>query len=255
LRPHWLRKFPQTSALPVLENYWTKRIWQQAAADPSAVARRTVGARDEMEAADEHVYEIQQLNRKAFAESGLKATWEVEPWVDLSNQPESERIGWDGDRIAAWRVDNSMTWWRIAARGASGRVPLHRTLHDWFGPWVRTDLITRQRESWNRFWYSEVDGARTPRNWIMSMMPWAQILTRVGGGNPRDVQHAAYLYDADLFFTADRRYAASLEHLRPWSPARFARTVTLVATNPIVDGIERELDRAEMSEDGRPGTN
>jgi len=76
-------------------------------------------------------------------------------------------------------------------------------------------------------------------------MPWAQILTKLGQGNPRDIQHAAYMYDADIFFTADRRYAASLEHLRRWSPVPFARTVRLSAADSLVAGITEELDRYE----------
>jgi hypothetical protein len=40
LRPHWLRTFPLTSKLPTLERFWTKKIWQHAAADPSLVADR-----------------------------------------------------------------------------------------------------------------------------------------------------------------------------------------------------------------------
>jgi hypothetical protein len=57
------------------------------------------------------------------------------------------------------------------------------------------------------------------------------------------LQHAAYLYEADVFFTADRRYAASLEHLRPWSPADFAHTAVLAADRSVVTGIEDELAR------------
>jgi hypothetical protein len=242
LRPDWLRTFPETSKLPVLENFWTKTIWQRAAADPTLIAER-MNAESEMDQAAQEVYATQEFNKQAFTESAASAKWEVEPWVDLSDQPENERLGWEGERIAFWRADNSMIWWAVALSGASGRVRLHKTLHDWLDPWIRPDLIRGEREGWNRFWYFDVDGARMPRNWIMSLMPWAQILTKLGEGNSRDVQHAAYLFDADVFFTADRRYAASLEHLRPWSPVQFARTARVSATLPLVAGIEEELDR------------
>ncbi len=244
LRPLWLRAFPETSNIARLEKFWTKKLWQQAAADPLLVAEQ-MNAGPEMDQASQHLYETQQFNRTAFRESDASSTWEVEPQVDLSDQLESQRLGWAGERVAFWRVDNSMTWLNVTLRGASERVPLHRTLHDWLDPWVRSDLIRRERESWNRFWYYEVDGARMPRNWITSLMPWAQILTKLGEGNPRDIQHSAYLYDADTFFTADRRYGAALEHLRPWSPVPFARTARLSATEPVVPAIEEELDRVE----------
>jgi hypothetical protein len=246
LRPQWLRSFPETSSIARLEKFWTKKLWQQAAADPIHVAER-VNAGSEMDQADQHVYETQRFNRSAFKESGLSATWEVEPQVDLSNQLENERLGWEGGRIGFWRVDNATTWWAVALRGHTGKVPLHKSLHDWLDPWIRADLIRQDRESWNRFWYYEVDAARTPRNWITSLMPWAQILTKLGEGNPRDIQHASYLYDADVFFTADRRYASSLEHLRPWSPVPFARTARVAAVEPAVPQIKEELDRVALT--------
>jgi hypothetical protein len=183
LRPRWLRAFPETSKLLRLEKFWTKKLWQQAAADPLLVAEQ-MNARPEMDQASQHVYEMQQSNRSAFRESDASRTWEVEPHVDLSNQLDSERLGWAGERVAFWRVENAMTWWDVTLRGASGRVPSHSTLHDWLDPWVRPNLIRRERESWNCFWYYEVDGARVPRNWITSLMPWAQILTKLHCRSP-----------------------------------------------------------------------
>lgn len=241
LRPGWIRGFPSTSRLPVLENFWTKTIWQQAATDPTGVAERVQHGSPEIEAADQHLYEVQEFNKTAFTASGLSRTWDVEPRVDLSEGHESDQVGWDGDRIAFWRVDNASTWWAVLRRGATDA--LHRTLHDWFSPWIRRDAIIGDREDWNRFWYYDAQGANLSRNWMTSLMPWAQILRKLGEGNPRDTQHAVYLYDADVFFTADRRYAASLEHLRPWSPASFARAVR-VSASPLAE-IEAELREGE----------
>jgi hypothetical protein len=90
-------------------------------------------------------------------------------------------------------------------------------------------------------WYYEVEAERMPRNWITAVAPWSQIYRKLSAGNPRDIQHAAYLFDADVFFTADRLYRDSLEHLRPWSPKEFARTGLLSAADPIVPQVEAEL--------------
>jgi len=241
LRPRWIRRFPETSKVQRLEKFWTKTIWQQAAADPHGVADR-VNAGWEMDEADRVVFEDEQQNREALMRSGARREWEIEPHVDLSNHLEGVRLGWNGARLAYWRVDSAMAWWEIALHGASGRVPLHGSLHDWLDPWIRSDRIRNERESWNRFWYYEVEAERTPRNWMTALGPWAQILRKLGQGNPRDVQHAAYLYDADVFFTADRLYRDSLEHLRPWSPTDFARTALLSGTEPIVPQIDAELN-------------
>jgi hypothetical protein len=127
-----------------LEKFWTKRIWQKAAADPVGVAER-VNSGSEMAAADRDVYEIQQENRQRLLKSGARTKWEIEPHVDLSNQLEHDRLGWEGERIAFWRVDSAMTWWEVMLHGASGRVPLHSSLHDWLDPWsAKTETLRNE---------------------------------------------------------------------------------------------------------------
>jgi hypothetical protein len=144
LRPAWVRTFPETSNVERLEKFWTKRIWQKAAADPVGVAER-VNSGSEMAAADRDVYEIQQENRQRLLKSGARTKWEIEPHVDLSNQLEHDRLGWEGERIAFWRVDSAMTWWEVMLHGASGRVPLHSSLHDWLDPWsAKTETLRNE---------------------------------------------------------------------------------------------------------------
>jgi hypothetical protein len=45
------------------------------------------------------------------------------------------------------------------------------------------------------------------RNWLRWAVHFAQRASRIGKGNPVDGQHAPYLFDADLFITADKRLA------------------------------------------------
>lgn len=111
------------------------------------------------------------------------------------------------------------------------------TLADWLHPWVRSDLIARDRESWNRLWYYEVEAKRVPRNWMREVIPWAQLEPKVAEGNPRDMQHASYLFDADVFVTADRRYKAALELVRPLAPVDFAQVVRIPGRGSAVSAV------------------
>ena len=80
-----------------------------------------------------------------------------------------------------------------------------------------------------------------PRAWLRSIVHWVQLETKVGAGNPRDAQHAAYLLDADVFVTADRRFHRVLELLRPWCPVAFAEVRLVPGHGSIVDAIHRVL--------------
>lgn len=78
-----------------------------------------------------------------------------------------------------------------------------------------------------------------PRNWISAVTPFVQLHTKVTDGNPRDVQHASYLFDVDLFMTADRRYANTLEIVRKWSPVPFA-SVRIVRPSEVTEALIEE---------------
>lgn len=219
LRPQWVRSFPQTDKIERLEKYWTKVIWQRAADDPAAIAAQYDATTMDDEA--EQWLEIQHENKLAFTRAGGRVL-EIEPVVDLSDQGPDERLGWAGDPLPFWRVHASWFWWLVVSPGRR-RISSHNTFRDWLDPFIRRDLAAQDREDWNRLWFYELDAARMARIWITELLPWAQLTARVGGGNPRDVQHAAYLFGGDVFLTADRRLVAVLESLRRWAPEPFAR--------------------------------
>lgn len=103
------------------------------------------------------------------------------------------------------------------------------------------DSVARDRESFNRFWYYDVVPDRVVRTWLRCVVPWVQLETKVGSGNPADAQHAAYLLDADVFVTADRRFASGLELLRPWAPTVFARIALIPGQGSVVEAMRAAL--------------
>ena len=240
LRPEWVRRFPMTSRLAPLEAYWTKRLWQQTARDPAYVAQ--IAKAIEPDTA-ERILEIQRSNQRAMRDANFRFHDE-QPWSDFnSDAPADVTTGWGGDRIEAWRSESALLFWRelVHVVRRVRRFGGDKTYADWTEAWLDLDVIARDRLSWNRFWYYEVDSRNMPRCWMRAVMPWAQLDARVERGNPRDAQHAAYLFDADCFVTADRRYARALERVRSWSPRAFATVVLIPATDAVVDEIARAV--------------
>jgi hypothetical protein len=241
LRALWVRSFPMTSRLAPLEAFWTRRLWQNAARNPGEVARIAAATHDDN--VTEKIISIQRANKTAALDAGFHLSAE-QPWADFSGDAPAEvTVGWEGDRIEAWRVESALLFWRelVHVRRHARRFGGDKTYTDWIEPWLDLDLATRDRSSWNRFWYYDVRAESMPRCWIRALMPWAQLETRVEESGPRDAQHAAYLFDADCFVTADRRYARALGLLRNWTPRQFATVALVPASGSIVEAVAQAV--------------
>ncbi len=204
-----------------------------------------------MEEVGETILAVQRENKQRFAEEGFRLDVS-EPWIDLSNQPASVTAGWTGARIEAWRAEASLVWWhalvtlpRRAQRSPKGSVDT--SYADWSGAWLDLDAVARDREGFNKMWYHDVKVEAMPRRWLRSVLPWVQLQTKLGSGNPRDAQHAAYLPDADLFVTADRRLHQGLELVRPWARWPFAHTALVPGKGSILEPLEATLAAGRSS--------
>ena len=69
LRPEWVRTFPETSQIKRLNKYWTKKLWQEARANPADVAKRA----DQQPIDDEagEWLDVQEQNRDAASSRAL----------------------------------------------------------------------------------------------------------------------------------------------------------------------------------------
>jgi hypothetical protein len=231
-RPAWLRAFPRDDKLPALEAFWTRKLWQDAKRNPQRVADIAITYTNSEQEAEAALQRQRTLkNSLGGGQAPGAASW----FADISDQPDQIKRGWNGERIEAWRFENAVYWWtHLCEPGRrSDTTPL-----DWAGPWLKINMIRRDRPGWNCFWYHEVAPAELPRNWIRTTLPWAQLATKIGPGNPRDAQHAAYLFDADIFITADRRFARVLDLLRSETPAKFAEVRIIPGDAPIIHVIE-----------------
>lgn len=105
-RREWCVRFPPPNRVRRLEAFWTRRIWQQAAVDPELVAKAIPARMREIAAG---ALAVQRSNKKIFLEDNFHLE-DSPPWTDLSNQPESVKVGWDGERMECWRVEGAITW-------------------------------------------------------------------------------------------------------------------------------------------------
>lgn len=190
----------------------------------------------------EEVVSVQAENRPKMMRDRFELV-DSEPWVDLHDQPSFMTAGWNGERITAWRAEVALAQWEDFVALPETRVGTVRkaSYADWAGAWLDRRRIARDRESWNRFWYHEADASRMWRTWIRRALPWAQEQVKIGPGNARDAQHAAYLLDMNAFITADRKFAAALELARRWTPGPFARVLVASAEGSIVNAVRAAL--------------
>lgn len=228
LRPRWLNRSPVgLPRLRQLETFWTNELWVMARHQPDEIAkahRRT---------SDPAVRDAIVAGQRRTSAAAKEARAPLDPtdlYVDLrrSRVPRwlVEHVGRE-ERIEAWRVQNAILWSQHLVEPTFGLVPgRDTTLADWFVPYIQLEVVKQDAQSWLDFWYRDVQAKDVPRNW----MRWAVDLIqskpdiKITDGNPEDAQLAAYLYDADVFLTADKRFGRVLKALRPAAPIAFATT-------------------------------
>ena len=242
LRPDWLRSMPKLEVVRQHEDYWRRTIWRQARFDPGlihdAIQRVDQGEADQL-------LRQQQFNKDQLV---LNETPIPMPHSLVGgfgpDAPDRETAGWRGDQVELWRLETAYLY-RHQVLGRAVRTnhePAGSTLAEWADAWLKLDAIRRDVGSFNEFWYYEVDVTAFPRNWLSWALYWIQLRSKLLRSNGADVQHAAYLVDADLFLSADRRFIRGLSELRESSPVRFAEPRLIPGEGSIVEAIESALE-------------
>lgn len=235
LRPRWLRQEPDHQQLAKLHNLWRHQIWNAARADTAAIVKAAAShAAPEKEALLRDQREQQQSWR---ADRFLLSVDEVprrlqEVVVAPHKAAEAWAIarGWrPGTRVAPWRFQALDIFYEalFVAPRRSQRTGEHTTYADWVGSYLNLEKVARERRELGELLLYAADPAVMSRNWLRWAVHFAQHANRIGIGNPVDAQHAPYLFDADVFITADKRLARILEVVRPSAPAPYAGTAYL----------------------------
>jgi len=239
IRPQWMRTIPNTGRTWSLNNFWTKKIWREALQDSQRLhdyEMRQTPMRDRL-------VDRQKRDRGSFLQSDFK----IGPLTGLliradANSPDSYLAGWSGHPVEFWRIQLRDYYWHqlgiIAGRAALTKEDT--TAADWVGPYVDLSRLRSDHEDFTRFWLSEVDISNIPRNWLRCAVRVAQTYYKITPGNPADEQHSSYLFDCDLFLSADSRYISTLRFVRDSAPFDFAepRLVNGDRDIPIIDRLE-----------------
>jgi hypothetical protein len=237
VRPQWMRTIPDTGRTWSLNNFWTKRIWREALLDSSRLHDYEM----RQEPIRKYLLDSQEKDRDSFLESDFKAG-SLTGLMLAADAGASERqlAGWSGEPVEFWRpLLRELYWHQLGV--IVGRAALSRedtTTADWVGAYVELSKMRADREDFTRFWINDVERANIPRNWLRCAVRIAQTYYKVTPGNPADEQHSAYLFDCDLFLSADRRYIGVLNLVREVSPFEFAEP-RLVSGNRDISIVDR----------------
>lgn len=242
VRVQWMRTIPNTGRTWSLNNYWTKRIWREALRDSQRLHDYEMGETP----LRDYLVDHQKKNRDSFLHSDFK----VGPITGLKisadpNMPESYLAGWSGEPVEFWRIQLRDLYWHQLSVVAGRAALTHEdtTAADWVGAYVDLNKLRREPEDFTLFWLESVDISNIPRNWLRCAVRDTQTYYKVTPGNPADEQHSSYLFDCDLFLSADSRYISTLKFVRDSSPFDFAepRLVSGDRNVSIIDRLEAAI--------------
>jgi len=237
-RPGWMRRLPDLRRADSFHRWWRKGIWAAVESDLDGFLAQS--ALLPLQDWDERIVLGQKEMRQAIIASN--EDWSaLDGWVlPAEDSPDWYLEGWPtGKRVEGWRASNRDVFWDALALAPKRHLVRYEdtTYADFVGARVDLLLMTRSRAEFTRFWFEAVDRQAVRRCWIRWAVAYAQTLTKVTGGNPRDAQHAAYLCDCDIFMTADVRYAQTLNLVRRAAGFSMARVV-LVRRSPDQSAVE-----------------
>ena len=242
LRPEWARRrIPRRN---VFLNDWKRKtggFWDRARNDTANEARRLFQLdRGTVDAARAQANDLRATLRSA------KWTFEAVDLSRISSRPSKRILGWKRDDLAAWRFS---AWTSFNSAIENEEHPFL----DWIGPCVDLTRAVRSGESWNRFWFYEIDSQRMSRFWMRWAVELLQGMRKVSDGAPCDTQLATYLVACDALVSADRVLVSIVERCRDRSPVPFASTALVRGGSNGVEDLMRYLvDRFDFKAGAGP---
>lgn len=222
-RPWWLKPKADLKTVNRLNDFWTRGIWDLAAADSDEASRRA-GVDQLVPAMVEH----QRANRREFLDTKFEGHYGDLRYYGVRDVP-SFGIR-KGDVIEQWRVDLGLFYWHHLA--PQFRASTDSTMRDWCGAYLDLDRLTLSSSDFGELWIKDIEASEVKRDWLQSAVRWSQTHRRIVASNPADEQHSAYLIDADVFMTTDRKLVDVIHEVQSYASFEFARPVLIDRETP-----------------------
>lgn len=234
LRPHWLRAVEGRQDTEFLK-YCMTTVYRNAERDPQAVVDY-LETRNRVHGDPAAVLNRRQLQeRDPFRAKELLAAFpdilaKVQPpspeisAEDLSPNVLTEMVRVADDRIEeepwrwvpAWTYEASNVFWH----NIFDPLANHSSLSDSIEPFIDLRALRADRISFYKMWWEEVAPADAPRIWMDWAVMFVQLGRTVRRSNSVDRGLACYLYDCDVFVTADAAFADVLDVVTRRAPQR-----------------------------------
>jgi len=227
LRPNLRRIGASTKRIRELRKFWVSEIWRHCISKHEELHRESVMT---------HKNEIAELGALQKSQKESFSEWDVnkvKPSGVTAKFPiTDERLRGLVDFNKAyepWRIENLFYYKNCLSKVDLSITQGDRTVADWCEPLIKIRDFLGDEKEYFSFWLDESKVERMPRNWLRWAVNFLQPFRKLGAGNPYDGQHSAYLVDADLFFTSDKRYFECLQTIFNDGVVRMARPVLLSA--------------------------
>ena len=215
-RPRWFQKRVDMRTVNHYHKLWTEEIWSAAINDSRGIHEWQNQLDPSIE--DGRI-KSQRLNKRLRERDNFHLEYSR---VASSAPPYVRRFfggTWDGNRVEGWRFDIGMSYWDIMI-GRPGRDA--DTMRDWLESYIDARTATADPDDFRRLWFYDLKLSDVRRDWLRFAVTHTQTSFKIQDSNARDEQHSAYLVDADLFLSADRRLINVLEKVRAQAPFDFA---------------------------------
>jgi hypothetical protein len=241
-RPRWFHPRTDMATINHYHRIWTHDVWEQAQVDAAMVHLWQA----DLDPSIERGYAAtQRINRKMLVSSGFQVPYNM---VLASPQPFDRRYfggTWRSCAVEAWRVEVGQRYWEYLI-GRPGRDA--DTIRDFLESYIHPEIATADPNDFRALWFEELTAPALKRDWLLAAVSYTQTAFKLNDSNVRDQQHSAYLVDADLFLSADRRLVEVLKVVRDQADFHFAKPclVRPSATQPILEGILQAGNQPEL---------
>jgi hypothetical protein len=243
VRPQWLLRHQRPRETEKWTRLWTRTKYDNALNDPDVIADDESWAMEPKGDIGARYRDSQLANRDPARSSGL-----LREFPDIWSQPlhanDPVPSGWDERiRVKAWTQFAADAWWQALFRARSTVVdPRQRnSSRDWTVPFLNLDAIRSDQASFNAMWWDDVRPAQAPRHWMRWAVGVLQLEREIQRSNAVDQALAVYLFEADTFVTADKRFAEILLRTVRHAPTGLAEIRPIEAGGSFTDRLVETL--------------